>query len=511
MEGDLPNLIIGLSVIFGLFLLNAVFIAGEVSLLNSRRDILAPEGELVHSVGQRWAIGLLARLDYHVLTIRFFIVVESLLIGALGCVLLNDLSFYVVGEKIDGGVIIYPFSRFYFIAFGLFLIAVIYLVFLELVIKHISIRRAEKVLSFLSGPILVVSWFCRPITAVCIWVANVVLGLCGVSSAVEVGRVHSANELAKLIEQSTASGELDKGEEEMLHGVFGFSDTVAREVMTPRPDLITISLSDSLKDIVSTIVESGHSRFPVIDDSVDNIVGILLAKDVMPLFEKSLKHCESVTCESFCHHFDIRSVIRESYFIPGSKPIDDLLNEFKLRKLHMAVVLDEHGGVDGVVTLEDLIEEIVGEIYDESDVAEANIVVDENGDVLIDGGMLVADINDRFDIEIPEGDYDTIAGFIFSTLGRVPAVGDVISVLDDGHVRCLSSADMVSAAKVVQQADNTLDSSAVSNSVVLSECIKTNGDVDTSDLKVELIVVFAIAVEKIDGNRIETVRFRKFS
>jgi CBS domain containing-hemolysin-like protein len=182
--------------------------------------------------------------------------------------------------------------------------------------------------------------------------------------------------------------------------------------------------------------------------------------------------------------FNIKTLVRECYFVPGMKPIDDLLNELKHRKIHMAIVLDEHGGVDGAVTLEDLIEEIVGDIYDESDAPQSDLIVESNGDLLIDGGILVADLNERLAVKIPEGDYDTIAGFIFSTLGRMAQVSDLVRL----NARGVVTFSPEGADAVAGQSDSSAEHAT-----------------PFPEQSEELL----LTVESTSGNRIDTVRIHR--
>jgi len=272
----------------------------------------------------------------------------------------------------------------------------------------------------------------------------------------------------------------------MLRGIFGFSDTIAREIMTPRTDLVAISRNASFDEVMSCVAETGLSRFPVKGEEIDNIVGLLLVKDLFRFIPQ--RPGEAV------QGFSVAGLMREPFFIPGTKPIDELLNEFKRRKVHMAVVLDEHGGVDGVVTLEDVIEEIVGDIYDESDEPAHDLVVEENGDVIVDGGMLVADLNDRFSFAIPEGDYDTIAGFIFTSLGRMTKVGDQIVISTSGAVH-------------TNGADAALNPAEITAEGAQDAAESGNGRADHDEANADL-PKSVITVEKVESNRIEMVRLK---
>lgn len=280
-----------------------------------------------------------------------------------------------------------------------------------------------------------------------------------------------------LISQSTEHGELDKSEEEMLKGVFEFSETIAREVMTPRTDLVTIPVDAPLEEILETVTSSGFSRFPIVAENVDDVVGLLLARDLLTFWHKHLNNPSAP--------FSVRDFARECYFVPGTKPVDDLLNELKHRKIHMAIVLDEHGGVDGAVTLEDLVEEIVGDIYDESDAPDTDLVFESNGDVLVDGGIVVADLNERLNVEIPEGDYDTVAGFILSTLGRMAHVSDAVRLTSKGVL-------IFNDQEGVQRA-------------------RFPGGEEAEGFDFPLDEAIVLSVETTSGNRIETVRIHRIT
>ena len=317
--------------------------------------------------------------------------------------------------------------------------------------------------------------------------ANFVLRLFGVSTELEGERIHSTGELAMLIAKSGESGVLDKDEEEMLQGIFHFSETIAREVMTPRTDLVTISVKATYHETVDIISKSGFSRFPVIDGSIDKVVGVLLSKDLLPVVERHVGPSAK--------KFMLRDIMREPYFIPGTKSINDLLKEFKQRKLHLAIVLDEHGGVNGAVTLEDLLEEIVGDIFDESDAVENDIVVEEgSGDIMVDGGVSVDDINEQFELSIPEGEYDTIAGFIMSSLGRVPSPGDQLAISAQGlpilHDPQSKLEDTASAANNNNDSTNSND----------DDSLNTTGFITPAVI---------LTVETVNGNRIEDVRIQQ--
>lgn len=231
--------------------------------------------------------------------------------------------------------------------------------------------------------------------------------------------VHTSEEIRQLVARSSEEGVMEEDEREMIHGIFEFSDTVAREVMTPRTDIVAIPAEASLEQVIEIVTEEGHSRLPVYAETIDTIVGVLLVKDLLPILRYGRAGWPAG---------GVRALMRDPYFVPDTKPVDDLLAEFRQQSVHLAVVLDEFGGTYGLVTMEDLLEEIVGEINDEYDVAEPDFAPTPEGDLLIDGGTSISEVNERCGTALPEEDFDTIGGFLFGALGRVPVIGDAVPI-----------------------------------------------------------------------------------
>jgi putative hemolysin len=230
-----------------------------------------------------------------------------------------------------------------------------------------------------------------------------------------------------------ANGEIaerDSDHDSMLLGVITFRDTLAREVMTPRCDVEALPATATRAEALALMVEAGHSRVPVYDGSLDEIVGILLLKD---LVAATLLAGNGVAAGQ--GERPLQSLLREPFYIPGTKRVGELLGELRAHTVHMAVVLDEFGGTEGIVTLEDLLEEIVGDIFDEHDEPEIEFDVQDDGSVIIDGGVSIGEVNERFDVGLPEEDFDTVGGFVFGSLGRVPVVGDVVPLDGGGELR----------------------------------------------------------------------------
>lgn len=306
----------------------------------------------------------------------------------------------------------------------LMLVTYLHVVLGEQVPKMIAIQRAETIALWTTRPTQLFGKIFRPFISVMSGSASAIMRVFGLQPTGVHSVAHSPEEIRMLVEQSQQEGEIEAEQEQMIHGVFEFPEILAREIMTPRPDIIALEAGATLDEVVQLLIEEGHSRIPVFEESLDEIVGVLLVKDLLPYIVGSKGEA-----------FVLRDLLREPYFVPDTKRISELLAELRTRNVHLAIVLDEFGGTEGLVTLEDLLEEIVGEIYDEYDVAEPDFTVTPEGDVLIDGGASIDEVNHRFGMQLSSADFDTIGGFIFGSLGRVPQIGDAIRVEGSGELR----------------------------------------------------------------------------
>ena len=281
-------------------------------------------------------------------------------------------------------------------------------------LKAAAHRHSEEMLCYLSMPMIIAATVLSPVRILVNFVITRVLGLFSLHVPRERELVVSAEEINELIEVSSAAGEIEEGERELIQGVFTFSDTVVREVMTPRKDVLTINIEASLQEVVDTFMSTKLSRIVVIGENLDDVKGVLIAKDLTPLVGQAVSQ------------FQIIKYMRPAYFVLATKGISELLMEFRKRALHLAIVQDEHGGVDGVITVEDLLEEIVGEIFDEYDKPEEEMSAESTkpGELMVDGGVLIDDLNEKLPTPLPTGEYDTLAGYLMHALGHIPTVGD---------------------------------------------------------------------------------------
>jgi putative hemolysin len=292
------------------------------------------------------------------------------------------------------------------------------IVFGELVPKSLALAHTEQYALRLSWFITFLLRILGPLVRALTSVTNTVSRMLG-GGDVTPG-VMSTEELKILVERGGEQGILEAEEEQMIHAVIELGDRRVHEVMVPRIAMVSLPAGATFEDAIDTIVEEGHSRIPTYEESIDEIVGILYAKDLLPFLKSSATERPS-----------LRSLLRTPVFIPESMSVDDLLHEFQRRKVHLAIVLDEYGGTAGVVTIEDLLEEIVGEIQDEYDEEEPLIVRLSDEEARIDGRASIDELAELFDIDLgldDEDEYDTVGGLVYHRIGGVPKPGDEIEV-----------------------------------------------------------------------------------
>ncbi|MBL7661641.1 HlyC/CorC family transporter [bacterium] len=455
---DPSSIISNIILVFILVAVNGFFVAAEFAMVRARQ-IRIQTPEFQKKFGASAALALVSDLDNSLSATQLGITITSLVLGWWG-----EQTFHGMFASLFGNMHSDFLSHGLSIFLSMAIITYLHVVLGELVAKSVAIRFPETLLRILAPLTLLFCKICRPAMLILNGSASLILRTFGISAAPSHDTVHSSSELHMIISESTRSGVLDKDEEQMIKGMLVFSETVAREIMTPRTEMVTIAEDAALTTVAGIVLKSGFSRIPVVGESVDHVLGVVLVKDVLIALGDSNRE-----------HLNLKSIMRDILFVPGTKRIDELLREFKKKKIHIAIVLDEHGGVDGLVTLEDVIEEIFGDIFDESDEPLKEIIQRPGGEVIIDGGVLVADLNHRLGIHLPEGEYDTIAGLFYSFLGRVPTLDDELVFYSDGEVVPLSAAEK-------------------------AEHIDTEADAD------DRVVIARMSVLKVIGHRIETVR-----
>ncbi|HSE80633.1 MAG TPA: hemolysin family protein [Gaiellaceae bacterium] len=385
-------------VILLLVLGNAVFVAAEYSLVTARRgrlEELAKRGNR----RARTALGLLDEPVRFISTVQVGITVFGILLGALGEPLLSDWF----GDWVSRGV-----------AFLLSFLILTYLsvVLGELVPKSIALQRAERLAVWLAVPL---DWLGR-LSYPLVWVlqrsANGIARLFGVRPAPAGMTMHTEEDIRLIVAQTE---EIQQAEEEMLYKVFDFADKEAHDVMVPRPEVVALSVELPPQEALAAVIDSPYTRYPVYRGSLDDVIGILHVRDLFgALYDQGI---ENVVIEQ---------IVRPAYVVPETKDLASLLAEFRRQNQHMALVVDEYGAVQGIVTLEDLLEEIVGEIEDEYDLPDESVERIDDRRIRVHGTFTIDDFNEQFGTELPQEDYHTVAGFVFGELGRAPQPGDEV-------------------------------------------------------------------------------------
>lgn len=293
------------------------------------------------------------------------------------------------------------------------MVAYFTLVIGEISPKSLGLQNSERVALFAAGPLLFLSLAASPLVKLITWSSNIVVRPFGGTASFSPPML-TEEELKMLVQAGEEEGVLEEEEKEMIHSIFEFTDTIVRKVMVPRIDIKAVDVDDSIDELLDVIIKAGHSRIPIYEENIDNIVGIVHAKDLLRGLHE---HGQDI---------EIKSLMRSPYVIPENKMVDELLAEFKRSKIQMAIVVDEYGGTAGLVTIEDLLEEIVGDIMDEYDVEGPAVeVVDENT-TIVDARTAVDEINEQMGLSLPEEEFDTIGGFVFGLLGREAHQGEKI-------------------------------------------------------------------------------------
>src|SRR5690242_16440039 len=384
-----------------LILLNAFFVAAEYGLVTARRTRIV---ELHHQGNRRARAVLRITSDppRFISAMQLGVTLTSLGIGALGEQALSN-----VFDDLMATVLA--------VLLAYLILTYVHVVIGELVPKGIALGHSEGTALAVATPVRAFFVALRPL----IWVlqrsTEGVLRLFGLEPPGAEGEVHSEAELKMLVSASTEHGEIEEQEQEMVYRVFDFADKEVSDVMVPRPEVVAISIDLPPEEALSVTLESPYTRYPVYSGTIDSVVGTLHVRDLFQaLHDKGFAAV------------DLHSLLRPPFVVPETKDLAALLAEFRRTNQHMAIVVDEYGGMEGIVTLEDLLEEIVGEIEDEFDLPDESIEQVDEDTIRIHGTFTIDDFNEEFHVALPEDDYNTVGGFIFGELGHVPNEGETL-------------------------------------------------------------------------------------
>ncbi len=406
------RLLLEISILIFLILLNGVFALSELAIVSSRRErlqMLVDEGNKGASIALAMAQEPTALLS----TVQVGITLIGILAGAFGGASLSD----ELAQLIAPIPVIGAYARTISLAIVVGTITYFSVVLGELVPKRLALRDPERIAAMVARPMSVLSRIARPLVRLLTLSTAFFLRVLGVRETVSESMV-SEEEIKVLIEQGALAGVFEEAERDMVESIFRFGDRQLRSIMTPRTEIVWLDINDSEEIVRETVSQSHHSRFPVCDDSIDRVLGIVEAKDLLS---------SSWSNEPF----DLRAVMRAPVFLPETMPALRALERFKQTANQSALLVDEFGGIEGMVTLIDMMEAIVGDIPTLEEIAEPPVVRREDGSLLVEGYLDVEDLKELLDVdELPdEEDYQTLGGFVVLRLGRLPRVGDIVEWL----------------------------------------------------------------------------------
>ena len=405
-----PSILLGLSAVVVLVLANAFFVAAEFALVGARRtrlDEMARAGDGKARLARR-AVQSLTR---YISATQLGITLASLGLGWIGEPVLARLVQGAFRWLPSMAATIATHTTASIIAF--IIITYLHIILGELVPKALALLYPELISRWLSPPLMGFAWIMALPIAILNGSATRLLRLMRIKPPGEHERLHSPEELRMLVEQSTEGGSLLQEDARLLEGVFEFSEKTAQEVMTPRTQMVALEADLTVEQAADEVAVARRSRYPVFTESLDEIVGVVHAKDILT----ALRSRPGVT---------VRTIMRPPLFVPGTREVEDVLADMKRLKTHLAVVLDEYGGTAGLVTMEDLLEEIVGPIYDEYDPQDKS--AQPAGGPLLDGAMPISEFNTEYDETLDDTDYNTIGGYVFGQIGRLPRAGDRVPI-----------------------------------------------------------------------------------
>jgi putative hemolysin len=402
-----------------LIALNAFFVSVEFAAVASRRariEILAEEGNAAAHIVKSWIENPSTR-DRLIAASQLGITIVSLTLGAAGenifkallTPYFDQIALPANLQRLASVLAALP------LVISLIIITSLTVVFGEQVPKVATLHQPERVAMLAAQPMKVFTTVFKWFIDVLDWATRMVLRLFGLQLVGEHSLIYTVDELKQMISESEEGGVLETPEREMLESVFDFGDLLVRQVMVPRTNIVAIEADTLLEEIIATVTQHSFTKLPVYEADLDQIIGILHVKDVLRVMNQP--DCQRTTA---------REMARETLFIPETLPVNELLHQFRHNRQHIAIVMDEYGGTAGLVALEDLLEEIVGEVSDQFDESTPEIQSQPDGSVLIDGLTLMEEVNQQLELNLTDPHYDTIAGYFLGKLGHIPKIGDEI-------------------------------------------------------------------------------------
>jgi putative hemolysin len=419
--------------------LNAFFVSVEFSAVTSRRtriELMAEEGSIPAQIVKSWLENPAAR-DRLIAASQLGITIVSLALGAVGentfealfAPFFHSLTLPVNLEILSPVLTSLP------LVFSLIIVTSLHVVLGEQVPKVATLHNPESFALLAARPMnlfaKIFKWFVGSLD----WATRQILKLVGLKMVGEHAVMYTVEEIKQILNESEEEGVIQPPEKEMLDAIFDLGGLLVRQVMIPRTEIIAVEANTLLPDILQMVTQTTYTKLPVFEDDLDQIIGILHIKDLLPIYNSADKQGSRA-----------RDLAREAIYVPDTNTVHELLHQFRDNRQHIAIALDEYGGTAGLVTLEDLIEEIVGEVSDAFDPESPDIQRLADGSVIIDGLTLIEDVNEQLGLDLHNPNYDTIAGYVLGRLGRIPRVGDVVE--KDGIVLRVLAMDHLRIASV---------------------------------------------------------------
>ncbi len=427
-------MIISITFLIILITLNAFFAASEIALISlndNKVRLQANEGNKKAQLLQK----LLAEPSRFLATIQIGITLAGFLASAFAS---ESFAHVIVGVLKEAGV---PISEVLLKTISMVLVTSILayftLVLGELVPKRLAMKKAESISIVVARPLSVLSTITYPFVKLLTLSTNFIIRLFGIDPHEEDKKV-TEEEIRLMVDVGGEKGTIHENEKLMINNVFEFNNKTVSEIMTHRTEVLALPVDAGLRNVIDFINTEKYSRIPVYQDNIDNIIGVLHSKDMIPIITKDQKG----------KVFDLKAVSRQPYFVSTSKRTDELFKEMQRQKTHLAIIVDEYGGTAGIVTIEDLIEEIMGNIFDEYDVEDVDIEVLDNNTYLIDGSTNLDLVSQYLGVELPTEEYETLSGFMIGQLGRIPKKGDNPSLEFNDLILTVEKAEKRRIAKV---------------------------------------------------------------
>jgi len=403
---NIESVLLEILLIFMLVFVNALFVATEYAIVRTRTtelELLISKGSSNAKITKQ----ILTELQSYISACQLGITIVNLLLGWIG----EDVFFGLLSPLFDYFSLSSTFSKTLSVFIGLGFITYFTITVGELAPKAIAIRHYINISVFLSRPLRMFYKIFKPFIWLLNTSANLILKLIGIEKLTAEEAFHSEEEIRQIILEGRKTGVIDQTEHALIEKIFDFNDKTAKEIMVPRNMMTAIDIDENRERIIQLVIDDGYSRIPVYKDSIDNIIGIIYSKDLIGAAE----HKDLIL---------LNEIIRPVHFIPENKHIGEILKDFQKKRIHIGIVVNEHGGVEGLITLEDILEEIVGEIEDEYDIETEKIKRDKKGMFLVNPDISIEEFNKRFNTDIPEDndEYQTLSGFLQTVTGHIPEI-----------------------------------------------------------------------------------------